>query len=107
PNTATTRTLRRFGAASVDAAYVSEPRAIVFATTDGGTAHALHYAPKSPEFAADGGAPPLVVKSHGGPTAAASTALNLRTQYYTSRGIAVLDVDYRGSTGYGRAYREA
>lgn len=101
------RILRRFGAAKLDAALVSEPRPITFPTSHGDTAHALHYAPKNPDFRADGGAPPLVVKSHGGPTASASTALNLRTQYYTSRGIAVLDVDYRGSTGYGRAYRKA
>jgi dipeptidyl aminopeptidase/acylaminoacyl peptidase len=105
--TRATRTLRRFGATDVDAAYVSEPTAIVFSTSDGQTARALHYAPKNPDFRSEGGAPPLLVKSHGGPTAAASTTLNLRTQYYTSRGIAVLDVDYRGSTGYGRTYREA
>jgi dipeptidyl aminopeptidase/acylaminoacyl peptidase len=102
-----TRILRRFGATSVDAAYLSEPTSIVFSTSNGATARALHYAPNNPNFRAESGAPPLLVKSHGGPTAAASTALNLRTQYYTSRGIAVLDVDYRGSTGYGRPYREA
>jgi dipeptidyl aminopeptidase/acylaminoacyl peptidase len=105
--TTKTRTLRRFGATNLDAAYVSVPTSIVFSTSNGQTARALHYAPKNPEFRSDGVAPPLLVKSHGGPTAAASTTLNLRTQYYTSRGIAVLDVDYRGSSGYGRAYREA
>jgi dipeptidyl aminopeptidase/acylaminoacyl peptidase len=105
--TSKTRTLRRFGGANVDPAYVSEPTSIVYSTSNGETARALHYAPKNPDFRAESGAPPLLVKSHGGPTAAASTTLNLRTQYYTSRGIAVLDVDYRGSTGYGRPYREA
>lgn len=99
--------VRRFATAEVDVAYVSEPRSITFPTTGGKVAHALHYAPKNPEYSAPAGPPPLLVKSHGGPTAAASTALNLRTQFYTSRGIGVLDVDYRGSTGYGRAYREA
>ncbi|MFI5308422.1 MAG: prolyl oligopeptidase family serine peptidase, partial [Polyangiales bacterium] len=98
------RVLRRFSEVEIDPAYVSEPRALTFPTSDGKVSHALYYAPKSPVYASVGPSP-LLVKSHGGPTAAASTALNLRIQYYTSRGIGVLDVDYRGSTGYGREYR--
>lgn len=94
-------------AAEVDAGYLSTPEAIAFSTGGGGTAHALFYPPRNPQFAGPPGErPPLLVKSHGGPTSAASRALDLRIQYWTSRGIAVLDVDYRGSSGYGRAYRQ-
>ena len=71
-----------------------------------GKAYAWYYAPLNPAFKAPAEElPPVIVKSHGGPTAAASSALDLRTQYWTSRGYAVLDVDYGGSTGYGREYR--
>ena len=86
--------------------YVSIPQPIAFPTEGRETAHAFYYPPFSPEFAApDGEKAPLLVKSHGGPTSAASSTLSLSTQYWTSRGIGVLDVNYRGSTGYGRAYR--
>jgi dienelactone hydrolase len=75
--------------------------------SEGRTAHALHYPAFNPDYAAlPVENPPLLVKCHGGPTAAASSALDLRIQYWTSRGISVLDVNYGGSTGYGRAYRE-
>lgn len=74
--------------------------------TDGGIAHGVFYPPTNPEFTApDGERPPLIVTIHGGPTAAASPELNLRTQYWTSRGFAVVDVNHRGSTGYGRRFR--
>ncbi|HEX3884290.1 MAG TPA: prolyl oligopeptidase family serine peptidase [Stellaceae bacterium] len=85
----------------------SVARHIEFPTGDGETAHANFYPPANPDFAAPAGeAPPLVVKCHGGPTSSASSTLSLGIQYWTSRGIAVVDVDYRGSTGYGRAYRD-
>jgi dipeptidyl aminopeptidase/acylaminoacyl peptidase len=75
--------------------------------SEGRTAHALHYPAANPEFTApDGERPPLIVNCHGGPTASASSALDLRISYWTSRGVSVLDVNYGGSTGYGRAYRE-
>ncbi|HEY0764927.1 MAG TPA: S9 family peptidase [Pyrinomonadaceae bacterium] len=87
--------------------YFSVPRAIEFPTEGGLTAHGFFYPPQNPDFRApDNEKPPLIVKSHGGPTAAASTALSLSIQYWTSRGFAVLDVNYGGSTGYGRQYRE-
>jgi dipeptidyl aminopeptidase/acylaminoacyl peptidase len=86
--------------------YFSVPQHIAFPTENGLTAYAHYYKPTNPDFAAPvGEKPPLVVKCHGGPTASASTTLSLGIQYWTSRGIAVLDVDYGGSTGYGRAYR--
>jgi dipeptidyl aminopeptidase/acylaminoacyl peptidase len=92
--------------APVDPAYLSTPRRIDFPTTGGRTAHALFYPPANPAAAGPSGElPPLIVTSHGGPTAQASTALNLRTQFWTSRGFALVDVDYGGSSGYGRAYR--
>jgi dipeptidyl aminopeptidase/acylaminoacyl peptidase len=73
----------------------------------GRIAHALHYPAFHPEYGApEGERPPLLVKVHGGPTAAASSALDLQIQYWTSRGISVLDINYGGSTGYGRAYRQ-
>jgi dipeptidyl aminopeptidase/acylaminoacyl peptidase len=101
------RVVRRASALRDDVRrYVSIPKPIAFPTGGGETAHAFYYPPFSPEFAApDGEKTPVLVKSHGGPTSAASGALSLSTQYWTSRGVGVLDVNYRGSTGYGRAYR--
>jgi dipeptidyl aminopeptidase/acylaminoacyl peptidase len=99
--------LRRSRALDLEPGYLSEPRAIEFPTENGLTAHALYYAPQNRDFAGPADErPPLLVISHGGPTSATSSALNLGIQYWTSRGIAVLDVNYGGSTGYGRAYRE-
>jgi dipeptidyl aminopeptidase/acylaminoacyl peptidase len=89
-----------------DPRYLSEPRPIEF-ESHGRTAHGLYYPPRNDDFAAPaGGVAPLLVLSHGGPTAQAEPALDLRTQYWTSRGIAVVDVNYGGSSGYGREYRE-
>ena len=91
----------------VDPGYLSAARPVEFQTEDGETAHAFYYPPRNVDFQAPKAEkPPLLVKSHGGPTSAASTALNLGYQYWTSRGIGVLDVNYGGSTGYGRKYRE-
>ena len=86
---------------------LSKPQAISYPGSRGETAHALYYPPTNPDFQAPTDErPPLLVRSHGGPTAATSTALNLSTQFWTSRGFAVLDVNYGGSTGYGRQYRQ-
>jgi dipeptidyl aminopeptidase/acylaminoacyl peptidase len=80
---------------------------VEFPTTGGNTAFGLFYPPRNPRFTSlNGEKPPLLVKCHGGPTSAASSALNLTTQFWTSRGIAVLDVNYGGSTGFGREYRD-
>jgi dipeptidyl aminopeptidase/acylaminoacyl peptidase len=90
-----------------DAGYVSTPEPIEFPTKDGLTAHAFFYAPNNRDFApCPGEKPPLLVKVHGGPTSAASNVFAFGVQYWTSRGFAVLDVNYGGSTGYGRKYRE-
>src|SRR3954447_18238843 len=89
-----------------DPRYLSEPRPIEF-PSHGRCAHALYYPPRNDDFEAPAGErPPLLVLSHGGPTAQAEPALDLRTQFWTSRGFAVVDVNYGGSTGFGRAYRE-
>ncbi|MCC7018827.1 MAG: S9 family peptidase [Ardenticatenales bacterium] len=85
---------------------VSTPEAIAFPTTDGATAHGFFYAPHNTALVGPPGErPPLLVLSHGGPTGSASTGLSTDIQYWTSRGFGVLDVNYGGSTGYGRAYR--
>jgi dipeptidyl aminopeptidase/acylaminoacyl peptidase len=91
----------------VDAAYLSAPRPIEFPAGAGLSAYALFYPPANADYVAPADdRPPLIVVSHGGPTAATSGALNYGIQYWTSRGFAVVDVNYGGSTGYGRAYRE-
>lgn len=87
--------------------HFSAPQPIEFPTQRGQTAFGLFYPPRNADhLAPNGELPPLLVRCHGGPTSSASTALDLRTQFWTSRGIAVVDVDYGGSTGYGRAFRE-
>jgi dipeptidyl aminopeptidase/acylaminoacyl peptidase len=92
---------------SIDPSYLSIPQAVEFPTENGLSAHALYYPPTNRDFVApEGTLPPLIVASHGGPTSQCSSGLNYSIQYWTSRGFAVTDVDYGGSTGYGRAYRE-
>ena len=87
--------------------YLTTVKSVEFPTTDGKTAHGLYYPPHNPDYAGPATEkPPLLVKCHGGPTGAASSGLSLSTQFWTSRGIAVLDVNYGGSTGFGRDYRE-
>jgi dipeptidyl aminopeptidase/acylaminoacyl peptidase len=91
----------------LDASWFSSPRTIEFPTDGGLTAFAHFYPPLNPGFVAPRGErPPLIVMSHGGPTSESSSEFNLRTQFFTSRGFAVVDVNYGGSTGYGRAYRQ-
>jgi dipeptidyl aminopeptidase/acylaminoacyl peptidase len=99
--------VRRESTIRADPAYTSVARALEFSTAGGLTAHAFYYPPHNADFAApDGELPPLLLLSHGGPTGATNSVFQTRIQYWTSRGIAVLDVNYGGSAGYGRAYRE-
>ena len=99
--------LRRAVDLQIDRACHSAPETIEFPTAGGLSAHAFFYAPRNPAYCGLAGErAPLLVISHGGPTASASATLNLSIQFWTSRGFAVVDVNYGGSTGYGRAYRE-
>jgi dipeptidyl aminopeptidase/acylaminoacyl peptidase len=92
---------------AIDTGYISEPEPIEFPTSNNLTAFALYYPPKSKDYVGmPNERPPLLVFSHGGPTSAANSAFKLAIQYWTSRGFAVVDVNYGGSVGYGRAYRE-
>ncbi|HZE72384.1 MAG TPA: prolyl oligopeptidase family serine peptidase [Pyrinomonadaceae bacterium] len=105
-HTGASEILRRSNNVAIDEEYISVPEAIEFPTAEGLTAHAFFYEPKNPDYSAPAvELPPLLVKSHGGPTSAASTMQSLSVQFWTSRGIAVLDVNYGGGTGYGREYR--
>lgn len=86
---------------------ISAAQAVSWTSSDGETVHGFYYAPKNPEFSApEGSLPPLLVNVHGGPTSSARPGLSIAVQYWTSRGFAFLDVNYRGSTGYGRKYRQ-
>ena len=92
--------------AHIDPRNMSTPRAIEFSTEGGLTAHAFYYPPKNQGFEGPPGEkPPLMVRCHGGPTGAAGPTYAFEYQYWTTRGIAVVDVNYGGSSGYGRAYR--
>jgi dipeptidyl aminopeptidase/acylaminoacyl peptidase len=98
---------RDLGGLGVDASYVSVPEAIEFPSERGRTAYGLFYPPTNPACAGpEDELPPLLVFIHGGPTGAAAAELRLGIQYWTTRGFAVIDVNYGGSTGYGRHYRQ-
>ncbi len=85
----------------------SRASAVSFPSKDGAHVHAFYYAPQNARYRPpDDELPPLILRLHGGPTGATGSALSLTTQYWTSRGFAVADLNYGGSTGYGRAYRE-
>jgi dipeptidyl aminopeptidase/acylaminoacyl peptidase len=102
------RILRRETSVILDPGYLSPPEEIRFPTENGLTAFGLYYPPRNRDYLAPPATkPPLLIISHGGPTSSAHNGLSLETvQYWTSRGIAVCDVNYGGSTGYGREYRE-
>ena len=87
---------------------ISVPETIEFRTENAEIAHGFFYPPRNPKFyAPNDELPPLLVLSHGGPTGSTSTAFNVAVQFWTTRGFAVLDVNYRGSTGYGSRYRKS
>jgi dipeptidyl aminopeptidase/acylaminoacyl peptidase len=99
--------LRRSTEVTIDSGYLSLPEAIEFPTEQGLTAHALYYRPVNADFAgSENERPPLIVISHGGPTSSTSGSFSLSIQFWASRGFAVADVDYGGSSGYGREYRQ-
>lgn len=94
---------------SIDPRYLSIPEMITFKTGDS-IAYGIYYPPKNDDYPIPNNStelPPLLVRTHGGPTSATTSAFNLRIQYWTSRGFALLDVNYRGSTGYGREFRDS
>ncbi len=100
------QTLRASREVSVDPATLSRPEAVQFPTAGDESAYALFYPPANADYEGPPDEkPPVIVVIHGGPTSAASAVLNLGVQFWTSRGFAVADVNYRGSSGFGRAYR--
>lgn len=99
--------VRRSPLPPIPAGSISKARSISFPTSDGDTAHGFFYPPANADFAGpEGEKPPLLVFCHGGPTGMASGSLKPQQQYWTSRGFAILDVNYRGSVGFGRRFRE-
>ena len=99
--------LRQSSDFTVDEGYISVAQPIAFPTANGLTAYGYFYPPQNKDYRApEGERPPLIVTSHGGPTSATSDSLSLSRQFWTSRGFAILDVNYGGSTGFGRPYRE-
>jgi len=98
--------LRSESEIDIDSGYISLPEAINFPTGDGEFSHGFFYPPRNPDYSIpDGELPSLIVMTHSGPTGSAGNSLRLKIQFWTSRGFAVLDVNYRGSTGFGREYR--
>jgi dipeptidyl aminopeptidase/acylaminoacyl peptidase len=97
--------LKRSDITEIDDGYLSTPKPMEFPTENGLIAHAIFYPPTNKDFRApEGELPPLIVKVHGGPTSATTTTMNLNIQFWTSRGFGLVDVNYGGSTGYGREY---
>lgn len=99
--------LKRSKEVNPDPEYISMPEVLEFPGYKGNKTYALYYPPKNPNYeGSTGEKPPLIVKTHGGPTSHVTPSMNLEIQFWTSRGFAVVDVNYGGSSGYGRAYRE-
>jgi dipeptidyl aminopeptidase/acylaminoacyl peptidase len=102
------RLITSSGALPIDPDWISRPEPIAYPSADGSETYANFYPPVNPmHLGPPDAAPPVIVKCHGGPTGAASTAFEPKIQFWTTRGFAVLDVNYRGSTGFGRRYRES
>jgi len=102
-----TDSLAHSSSSRIDEGYLSNAKALRFPVGENEHAYGFYYAPQNKDYAPpEGSKPPLVVLCHGGPTGATSSALNLKIQYWTSRGFAIFDINYRGSTGYGRTFRD-
>lgn len=98
--------LRQLGNPSLDAGHFSQPQTLLYPTTNSDTARGFYYPPTHPEYRSPKSeTPPLIALCHGGPTGATSTALSYKIQFWTNRGFAIADFNYRGSTGFGRSYR--
>jgi len=107
-NTLVTNIFKKSSSIKLDKDNISIPREIEYHTSDGAFSHAYFYFPKNSKFEGPiKEKPPLIVMAHGGPTSRTSTGMSLSKQFWTSQGYAILDVNYRGSTGYGRKYRDA
>ncbi|MFL2665489.1 MAG: alpha/beta hydrolase family protein [Dehalococcoidia bacterium] len=101
-----TEVIKKSSNLNIDKSEFSIPEEIEFPTTQNSQSYAFYYPPKNSKYLESEVIPPLLVISHGGPTSATSNSLNLSVQFWTNRGFAVVDVNYRGSTGYGRKYRD-
>ena len=107
PRSAEADVVRQSFNLNVPSGFISTPEHLAFEGFEGRTSYAFFYAPANPGYEAEpGGRPPLLVLAHSGPTASANVGLNLGIQFWTSRGFGVVDVNYGGSTGYGREYRD-
>jgi dipeptidyl aminopeptidase/acylaminoacyl peptidase len=107
PETEKLSCIRKSEEVTIDKEYISLPESIAYPTTGGKTAYAFYFPPKNRDFKGpENKLPPLIVQSHGGPTAQAYATYRSRVQYWTTRGFGFLDVNYGGSTGYGREYRD-
>ncbi|HMB00514.1 MAG TPA: prolyl oligopeptidase family serine peptidase, partial [Spirochaetota bacterium] len=99
--------LRRKSELQLDTSYISRPKHVPFTTGSDDKAYLFYYPPRHPDYQAPPHtSPPLLVKTHGGPTSAALNTLDMRIQFWTSRGFAVADINYRGSTGYGKNFKD-
>jgi len=103
-----TKTMSGAGAKSIEQNFISQAEPFHYASANGHQAYANFYQPSNPLTTAPSNSlPPTIVSVHGGPTSSAKSSLNLKVQYWTSRGFAVLDINHRGSTGYGRKFRHS
>lgn len=107
-NSLSTSTIKSSVTSAIDKKHYSKAEKICFRTRNNATAFAIYYPPTNKDFTSDTNEkPPLIVLTHGGPTAMVNNSLDMRKQFWTTRGFALLDVNYSGSTGFGRAYRES
>ncbi len=107
PHTGIHEVLHRSSTLELPTSVLAQPEHLTYEVPEGETIHAFYYPPTNGAYRGpDGATPPLRIVCHGGPTSSATIGFNLSNQFWTSRGYALLDVNYRGSSGYGRSYRE-